>query len=291
MKRLAIIFILLLLASAAFSVSEYLLQTGLKAAMYTSMISELGWEYDGSACFYGALLGEGESVSSGRWFERGTKYNIWAYGDEDAIDLDIQITDENGRVVAEDSAYDATPNCDFRPKKSASYTITITNYESNGQVFVFWGVMNNDVSPYYNAGEKCVNALAKMMDFFSILDENAWDYRFFLNKTFLIGGIMEEGESQCFYNFSVPFDTGCHFVGFGSDEIQDFDIKLTEQWGLDQVDYDFEADDYQIICEDSDYAAVATMEGYLYDSELYALKYRVYSSRESGFVFTLILTE
>lgn len=291
MKRLAVVFILLLLASSAFAVSAYLSQTGLKAAIYTGMISELGWEYDGSACFYGALLEEGGSVSSSRWFERGTKYNIWAYGDEDALDLDIRVTDENGRVIAQDIDYDASPNCDFRPKKSGSYMVTITNYSSYNDVFVFWGVMNDDYSLYYKSGEKCIDALSKMVDFFSFLDEYERDYRFFLNKTFLIGGIMGEEDSQCYYNFSVPYDTGCYFIGFGSDEIQDFDIKLTEQWELDMVNSDFEADDYQMLCEDSDYDAVATMNGYLYSSEYYALKYRVYSSRGSGFVFTLILAE
>ena len=292
MKRLALFSILLLTAlTAGAGISDYLLQTGMKAALYTSAICEFGWEFDGSASFYGALLEEGESVSSSRWYERGTKYNIWAYGDDDAIDLDIRVVDEDGKVVAKDLESDAAPNCDFRPKSSGSYTVTITNHSSYNDVFVFWGVMNDASSPYISSGEKCVDALDKMVEFFSVLDDNDGEYRFFPNQTFLIGGIMEEDESQCFFNYRAPIDTYCYFIGFGSDEVKDFDIKLTEQWDVDLVDPDYEADDYQMIGEDSDYGAVATMNCYLEASEYYALKYMVYSSQGSGFVFTLILAE
>lgn len=292
MKRLIMVCCLLAISLvAAGEISGYFSQVALQAGVYTSSMTEEGWEFDGNACFYGAMLEEGESVSTTRYFEKGVNYNVWGFGDEDANDLDIKITDSNGKMIIEDTSDDDYPNCTFKPKSSGSYKITVTNYDSDDMVLVLWGVMTDSDSDFYNTGGKCADALLQAIQFFEYLDENAdaGDYYFLLNKVCMIGGIMPEGDTQCFYNFSVPEDGSCFFVGFGSEEVEDFDIKVCQQRKLDDINTDYENDEYRLIGEDSTDDAVAVVTGILRESKYYALKYRNYSSSESGFVFTIIL--
>ncbi|MDD4222959.1 MAG: hypothetical protein PHD87_00030 [Candidatus Cloacimonetes bacterium] len=294
MKRpVLLLFLLAICFSASAGISGYFAQVAVQAGVYTSFMAEEGWEFDGAACFYGAMLEEGESVSNSAYFNQGVNYNVWCFGDEDVNDLDLKITDSKGNLVCEDVSEDKIPNCLFNPRISDSYTITVTSYDANDMALVFWGIMSDAESMYFNSGGKCANALVSAIEFFEYLDEyaDAGDYRFLLNKISLIGGIMNEGETQCFYNFTVPYDSSCFFVGFGSEEVLDFDIKVCEQRGLDLVNYNYEDNEYQLVGADNTEDAVASVYGMLWNTEFYALKYRNYSSTESGFVFTLILAE
>ncbi len=294
MKRYILVACLLVISLASLGgISGYFSQVALQASIYSSSMTESGWEFDGPACFYGAMLEEGKSVSSSTYFEKGINYNVWCFGDEDVIDLDLKITDSNGRVVREDDSVDKVPNCLFKPKTSGSYKITVTNYDSYNMALVFWGIMSDAESMFDNSGDKCAGALLRAIAFFEYLDENtdSDDYQFILNQICLIGGMMAEDETQCFYNFTVPYDTECFFVGFGSEEVLDFDIKVCEQRCLDKVNTSYEDNEYRLVGADDTEDAVATVSGMLWDTEYYALKYRNYSSTESGFVFTIILAE
>lgn len=294
MKFSGIVFCLLALSMAVFAgISDYFAQVAFQAGTYTSLMTEEGWEFDGNDCFYGALLVDGASVSSTRYFSKGTNYNVWGFADEDCSDLDIKITNSDGTNVAQDNSVDKVPNCTFKPSSSGSYTIKVTNYDSRDNVIVFWGVMNNKESEFYNTGRKCANALGRAITFFEYLDENldSDGYHFPRNQVCMIGGIMPQGETQCFYNFSVDGNKECYFFGFGSEEVSDYDIKICQQEGNDIINTNYEDNEYYLVGADNSEDAVAVVSGKLWDSYYYALKYRNYKSSESGFVFNIILTE
>jgi len=64
----------------------------------------------------------------------GQPYKILAAGDSDARDVDVEIIDEDGKVVAKDADLDATAVVNFTPKTSGKYQVRVRLYDSRSNV-------------------------------------------------------------------------------------------------------------------------------------------------------------
>ncbi|MBI1831493.1 MAG: hypothetical protein HYR84_08590 [Planctomycetes bacterium] len=64
----------------------------------------------------------------------GQPYKFLAAGDKDARDVDIEIIDEDGKVVAKDADPDATAVVNFTPKNTGKYQVRVRLYESRSNV-------------------------------------------------------------------------------------------------------------------------------------------------------------
>lgn len=62
--------------------------------------------------------------------EKGTAYRFLAAGDNDAQDVDIQVLDGNGKVVAVDVKNDPEAIVDFTPSASQQYQVRVRLYAS-----------------------------------------------------------------------------------------------------------------------------------------------------------------
>ncbi len=62
--------------------------------------------------------------------EKGTPYRFLAAGDADAQDVDLQVLDSNGKVVAEDTKNDPEAVVDFTPAASQQYQVRVRLYAS-----------------------------------------------------------------------------------------------------------------------------------------------------------------
>ncbi len=293
MPRTILVFSLLLASALCLAqVADYFEQVAIKAAIYTSALSESGWEFDGDSCFYGSLMSNGGELSISKYLTKGVTYDIWGFGDEDIDDLDLIITDSDGDIIAQDQGIQEYAECIFTAAYSDRYTIKVKNYRSSRNAFVFWGIMRTDQNAYVKSGEKCAQALQTAVNFFNILDESEETpaYKFFLDEICLVGGILYSETVSNFHNITVPNEQDCFFVGFGSDNVSDVDIKVCQQSSEGGISSEYSDNEYRLVGQDNSSSMVAVVYGYLDSDYYYALKYRNYKSDESGFIFTLMMT-
>lgn len=106
-------------------------------------------------CLGGSSMNKGEKSSYTREFSAGVTYEISASGDRDVIDLDIRITDEDGRVVAEDTSSAKDAQVTFRPRRSGKYTIELHLADAKARSLCYflvetpgkgWNVPERDVA-------------------------------------------------------------------------------------------------------------------------------------------------
>ncbi len=73
----------------------------------------------------------------------GRSYILLAAGDNDTKDLDLDIQDSSGRVLAADTETSPVANVPFEPKVSGRYTVRLRLYDSRNSVpcYCFANVM------------------------------------------------------------------------------------------------------------------------------------------------------
>lgn len=64
----------------------------------------------------------------------GKSYRFLAAGDNDAKDVDLEVLDANGKVVAQDSETDPTATVDFTPNATGRYLVRIRLYGSDNNL-------------------------------------------------------------------------------------------------------------------------------------------------------------
>jgi hypothetical protein len=88
-----------------------------------------------------AFLRQGADVSFTRPFVSGQEYVILGGGDEDVNDLDIEIFDSNGQVVARDARNNAAPIVRFVAPSSGMYTIRQKLFEAKRSSFCVLAIL------------------------------------------------------------------------------------------------------------------------------------------------------
>jgi len=63
--------------------------------------------------------------------QEGKKYRFLAAGDADAKDVDIEVQDSDGKVVAQDVKTDPEASVDFSPTRTGRYLVRIRLYASD----------------------------------------------------------------------------------------------------------------------------------------------------------------
>jgi hypothetical protein len=287
MKRYFLAILLLASAISVFGLSraEYFLQVADRATNHTRGLTEEGYDYDGSCCFFGCLLETDKAMEINYYLEEGVEYKIWAFGDDDMEDLDLTILDAEGEEVDSDKSVSADAEVLINPSDSDFYVIQAENYESSTSSFVLFGIMRYvGENPEDEPGQSCVDALELTRNSIDELENGIFD----VNQVFLIGGIMESGETSGYSSYTVPDSERVHVLTQGSDNASDIDVKLTRQEDFSTCDPDYNVDDAELMSSDNSTSNTARIEVDLSTDSYYALKYRNYSSLGRAFVFNLI---
>jgi hypothetical protein len=66
--------------------------------------------------------------------EEGKDYRFLAAGDNDAMDVDLQVVDPAMTVVAKDTKRDATAEVDYKPAKTLRYLVQVRVFESRNNL-------------------------------------------------------------------------------------------------------------------------------------------------------------
>jgi len=86
-----------------------------------SDISDFG--YDNDTCILAAFLPQGDNSTFFKYLDKVREYMILAGGDDNAEDIDLEVTDEKCNKVAEDTKADASPVVRFTPKAYGKFTL------------------------------------------------------------------------------------------------------------------------------------------------------------------------
>jgi hypothetical protein len=78
------------------------------------------------------VLNQGAVMSYDGTFSRGHNYVIFACGDSRAIDLDINLYDEDGQLVARDEQTDNRPVVTVIPRWTGPFRIQVSMYAARG---------------------------------------------------------------------------------------------------------------------------------------------------------------
>lgn len=76
---------------------------------------------------FGSLEPEG-GINQGFKLTKGQKYGFVAVGDDNANDIDLQLLDRNGKVLAEDNDADESAVINFSPRQSGIYYLRVIMY-------------------------------------------------------------------------------------------------------------------------------------------------------------------
>jgi hypothetical protein len=87
--------------------------TGRLMGLCERINDKLGWaafhDGDGELCLVGSIMSEGQTLTQGGFVLEDRPYAFVGAADDQAGDIDIQITDSDGDVVAKDTENDAIP--------------------------------------------------------------------------------------------------------------------------------------------------------------------------------------
>jgi hypothetical protein len=89
--------------------------------------------FDDSVCVLGAFLRQGDELGFSRQFEQNQNYVIMGGGSGSAVDLDIAILDQAGRMLTADTAKDASPLVLFKPPRTGYYSMKIALRQSRSE--------------------------------------------------------------------------------------------------------------------------------------------------------------
>jgi len=92
--------------------------------------------YMPGTCFLAAFVQPRGAVNMNIPLDADTPYLFLGGGSKDADDVDIQILDSRGKVVAKDDDTDATPVVRFTPARAGKYTLRLSLYKADTACFL-----------------------------------------------------------------------------------------------------------------------------------------------------------
>src|SRR5262249_38416983 len=91
---------------------------------------ETDYGFDTNLSILGAFLGDGKSATFTKTLEQGRDYVILGGGDQSIVDLDLEVSDEFGNLVAVDQI-GATPIVKFRATFTGRFTLKATAHKAD----------------------------------------------------------------------------------------------------------------------------------------------------------------
>ncbi len=184
---------------------------------------------DQSSCFIGAYLEEGKSVGAATIpLTGGTEYAFIAGGDDDVNDLDIELRDADGDVVAKDVENDSNPVVVFTPKEDGKYKVVmkLVSTKAKGS-FVAYALLRKGgydvpIKNLQTAWTKLLNMCER------INDKLGWAaFHDGEDELCVIGSIMREGETLTQGGIDLE-DRPYAFVGAADEQANDVDIAVAD---------------------------------------------------------------
>ncbi|MEM1030754.1 MAG: hypothetical protein AAGN82_10410 [Myxococcota bacterium] len=98
------------------------------------LMEEGSFGFEGGTTIVGAFLEEGRKRDFRRPFESGKKYVFVGAASDAKTDIDLQVRNAEGKLLAQDNQDDGLPVVVFTPPETATYTITLGSAKGTGFV-------------------------------------------------------------------------------------------------------------------------------------------------------------
>jgi hypothetical protein len=186
----------------------------------------LGFDRD-HACLLGAFVTAGQTRSLWQTFTPGITYALLGAGEENAIDVDLAIADESGKILVADTQDDAVPLVKFVPPAEGRYEIRLGLARSSASgSFVALAVMQQ--GGYSIPADRIIESLT-----------NALAYGAFASQRSGSGLVFHEGDDWSFFSTVLEPRQASSFGGIkipgqaialaaGDSRSQDLDIQIEE---------------------------------------------------------------
>lgn len=208
--------------------------------------SAIGFD-DEAHCLFGAYVANGSSIAVTRVLQAGKTYVFLGGGDDDVADLDIEVRNEAGRVVAKDDDDDNTPIVLYSPEGTAKFSIQLSLYKSRtSSSFVSLAIMRKggyDI-PVVHLRDAVAQCFAMCERAHAALGGVRFHDR--QNQWALVGGVLEQGETVSLGNMALE-EARHAFVTAGDRDALDLDMTLVDQATGKIVDRDVEGDSKPVI--------------------------------------------
>lgn len=180
--------------------------------------------YDEGWCVGGQVLSRGERASFARHFQRDYTYLIEVRGDSRARDIDLQILDADGRLLAQDIGSNKEARVRFTPRRSGDYTIRLTLSEATGRALCYFIVFREDGGGWKVPESDLESAIEKLAALTQVISDNYQVQRFY-------GFIMRTGER---HNIRISgLESGRYVVAaVGDDWANDIDLAVFREGRL-----------------------------------------------------------
>ncbi|HSN99883.1 MAG TPA: hypothetical protein VLS89_16415, partial [Candidatus Nanopelagicales bacterium] len=210
------------------------------AAHKVEQSTSLGFDRD-HACILGAFVQTGKMQTMWQTFNAGTAYALLGGGEDNALDVDIAIADESGKVLVSDTDDDATPIVQFKPAVAGRYEVRVglAKSEASGS-FVALAVMQD--GGYTIPADRILQSFTSAMVYganvsrkFSngvVFHENG-DWAFF-------GTVLEPNQSNSFGGIDVASKSIA--LATGDESSRDLDIEAKDGTSGQVVAFDRDKD-------------------------------------------------
>ncbi|RUL87557.1 hypothetical protein [Tautonia sociabilis] len=190
--------------------------------------SDYGYDGPNTVCFMGGYFRPGATIGFNRHLERGRPYAFIGGGDEDAVDVDIEIFDEAGNLVAEDTKTDAEPTILYTPPRSGTYTIEVTLYDAPESCFCALAVLRQggiDV-PTENVVEATTKLIRHCLTIVDRVETAGFNTE--ENQWAVWGAVYEQGQQITVDNVKLAKGVNV-FIAAGDTQTIDIDVHLRNE--------------------------------------------------------------
>lgn len=198
----------------------------LAAARALTNSTAYGYDSDGH-CFYAGWCRRQENLNVTRTFQAGQTYVLLSGGDDDARDVDILVTDENGQRVAMDNDDSAAAVVAFQPETTQRYNITVRLHAGRTRAS-FLALAILEKGGYDVPVQNLEASLGTMLVALAAASNNAdFDVNFVsqAGAWAVFGAVLQQNRSIDFAGLQLGH--GAHvFSGFGDSNCHDVDMGV-----------------------------------------------------------------
>lgn len=185
--------------------------------------------YEDGVCILAGFLQAGGSADFIKTLQGGQEYVILGGGDNFMKDMDIEITDSNGRKIAEDTQTDASPLVRFRAPSNGKVTLKAIAAKADRGAFTCVVILRRggwDI-PTKNLATAVARLLVQGDDLHNKMPGKVF-FHDVKNQWAMFGSVRRQGESTTIENFNLG--TGKRVVlAAGDDFIRDVDLFVKDR--------------------------------------------------------------
>lgn len=179
----------------------------------------------------GGWVDEKASLSFSMELQKGVDYLLLAGGDNDALDVDLELQDATGIALAADAGFDPEAIVQFTPRQTARFTLKLTLFKSRQKVpcvcvatILKKNGWNVPVKNLDDATGRVAKALADG-DAIAKKTGHRLDLRRAPNQWAIFGGVLRQGDNFALHNISSGFGD-LLFVGAGDNFAQSLRVDV-----------------------------------------------------------------